>query len=65
MNPAWYFILGPLALLCLGLLVCKYGQAIDEWKNKDDPLLFIMTVVATLGYSSLFYGLYLLLSTKL
>ena len=62
MNPAWYFILGPLAFIFLGLIVCKYGQAIDEWKNKDDPLLFIMTVMSTVCYSSLFYGLYLLLT---
>jgi hypothetical protein len=60
MNPAWYFILGPLAFCMLGLLVCKYGEAIDKWQTYDDPLPFILTVVGTILYSSLFYGLYLL-----
>lgn len=62
MNPAWYFIIGPLAFCVLGLIVCKFAEAIENWKRFDDPLPFIMTVFATVFWSSLIYGFYLLLT---
>ena len=62
MNPAWYFIIGPLAFCVLGLIVCKFGEAIENWKRFDDPLPFIMTVFGTVFWSSLIYGFYLLLT---
>jgi len=63
MNP-WYFILGPLAFCFLGLIVCKFGEAIDHWKRYDDPLHFILVVLGTIGWSSLIYGFYLLILKK-
>jgi len=63
MNP-WYFILGPLAFCVVGLIVCKFGEAIDHWKRYDDPLNFIFVVLGTAGWSSLIYGFYLLILKK-
>jgi hypothetical protein len=63
MTP-WYFILGPLAFCILGLVVCKFGEAIDHWKKFNDPLDFILTVVGTILWSSVIYGFYLLILKK-